>query len=513
MPTDDVLEQVEEFHANLTAALNWSADLPPVGLRLLQGVGRAWEHLGRAGDAMVAADHLLTDDNAARYTAQCVTAAYSSADLYFSARGPNDYGKHLQWIETVAGQLGDEYHVGLARWREETFDTRAVLRDIARERGDRYVEAWATINLASEFAQNDPVAAAPLLLQADAVAAASGMHSLRDAARFAHAEAAAAQGDLDDTIDIAKDMLESPSSMIWSKAVRALSAAGLLAQNDAALGRAVEAADRALRKSPGLAPWAYTARRRRALLDGQPAMIDPNVRDPNWTWPSSPWTLWLICRETIDAGAPDAAVEHIRLWARPTICGQAVLAAVEAAASGNEDRWQDALAIAVDHRLRLIAVDALEGVAVTAGRAESWTECLRLLAAARRLRDETGYQWRFAFEKGAVDTTRAASLAALADDAHKATIEGGNLDWIDAVSYARRARGQRKRPHHGWTSLTPTEQKVVALVAQGLSNPQIAARLLMGRATVKTHIEHIFTKLGVQSRAALAAEAARRTPQ
>ena len=49
----------------------------------------------------------------------------------------------------------------------------------------------------------------------------------------------------------------------------------------------------------------------------------------------------------------------------------------------------------------------------------------------------------------------------------------------------------------------------MALVAQGLSNPEIAERLLMGRATVKTHLEHIFAKLGVSSRAELAAEATR----
>jgi DNA-binding CsgD family transcriptional regulator len=43
------------------------------------------------------------------------------------------------------------------------------------------------------------------------------------------------------------------------------------------------------------------------------------------------------------------------------------------------------------------------------------------------------------------------------------------------------------------------------LVAEGRTNPQIADRLLMGRATVKTHLEHIFPKLGVTTRAELAA--------
>ena len=36
-----------------------------------------------------------------------------------------------------------------------------------------------------------------------------------------------------------------------------------------------------------------------------------------------------------------------------------------------------------------------------------------------------------------------------------------------------------------------------------MTNAQIAERLLMGRATVKTHVEHIFTKLGIRSRATL----------
>jgi non-specific serine/threonine protein kinase len=52
---------------------------------------------------------------------------------------------------------------------------------------------------------------------------------------------------------------------------------------------------------------------------------------------------------------------------------------------------------------------------------------------------------------------------------------------------------------------------VVTLVAEGLTNPQIAERLLMGRATVKSHLEHVFTKLDIHTRAELAAEVARRS--
>ena len=47
------------------------------------------------------------------------------------------------------------------------------------------------------------------------------------------------------------------------------------------------------------------------------------------------------------------------------------------------------------------------------------------------------------------------------------------------------------------------------LVAEGLSNPQIGERLYISRRTVQTHVLHIFMKLGVSSRAQLAAEVTR----
>lgn len=69
----------------------------------------------------------------------------------------------------------------------------------------------------------------------------------------------------------------------------------------------------------------------------------------------------------------------------------------------------------------------------------------------------------------------------------------------------RGRRGTRRRPRWGWASLTPTESTVAGLVAEGLSNPQIADRLYVSRRTVQTHVSHIFTKLQITSRAQLAA--------
>jgi len=66
-----------------------------------------------------------------------------------------------------------------------------------------------------------------------------------------------------------------------------------------------------------------------------------------------------------------------------------------------------------------------------------------------------------------------------------------------------------RRAQSGWPSLTPSEQAVVDLVAEGLSNPQIGQRLYVSRRTVQTHLAHVFAKLHITSRAQLAAEAIR----
>lgn len=62
----------------------------------------------------------------------------------------------------------------------------------------------------------------------------------------------------------------------------------------------------------------------------------------------------------------------------------------------------------------------------------------------------------------------------------------------------------------GWDSLTDAELRVIRLVMEGLTNPQIAGRLFVSAQTVKTHMKNVFRKLGVSSRAELAALAARR---
>jgi ATP/maltotriose-dependent transcriptional regulator MalT len=57
--------------------------------------------------------------------------------------------------------------------------------------------------------------------------------------------------------------------------------------------------------------------------------------------------------------------------------------------------------------------------------------------------------------------------------------------------------------------LTPRELEVLQLAAHGVAGPQIAERLVVSHATVRSHLEHIYAKLGVSGRAAAVAKALR----
>lgn len=99
----------------------------------------------------------------------------------------------------------------------------------------------------------------------------------------------------------------------------------------------------------------------------------------------------------------------------------------------------------------------------------------------------------------------------MGDEAFRAAwSEGRQLDLEEAVGWISRARGPRKRPPAGWESLTPTELEVARHAAAGLTNIEIGKAMFVSRGTVKTHLCHIYTKLGLRNRAELTAEAMRR---
>lgn len=169
------------------------------------------------------------------------------------------------------------------------------------------------------------------------------------------------------------------------------------------------------------------------------------------------------------------------------------------------DLHHEALAIRVEHGLRLRYIASLEALGPLMARTGRRAEAARLLAASDRARAELGYPRPPVDHPGF--EAHAARLSTDPDTA-SAWNDGAATDLDDAVSYARRMRGTRGRPDSGWPSLTPTERDVAQLAADGLSNPQIGSRLFISRSTVKTHLSHIYAKLGVSNRTELAASAA-----
>jgi predicted ATPase/class 3 adenylate cyclase/DNA-binding NarL/FixJ family response regulator len=154
--------------------------------------------------------------------------------------------------------------------------------------------------------------------------------------------------------------------------------------------------------------------------------------------------------------------------------------------------------------------DALECLATLAGHADSHREAARLFGAADAMRQRTGLV-RYKVYDADYDVAVAAVRAALGDnDFESAWAEGSALSTDEAIAYAQRGRGERKRPTSGWGSLTPTERDVVRLVSEGLGNKDIATRLFISPRTVQTHLTHVYTKLGLTTRVQLAQEATRR---
>jgi len=68
----------------------------------------------------------------------------------------------------------------------------------------------------------------------------------------------------------------------------------------------------------------------------------------------------------------------------------------------------------------------------------------------------------------------------------------------------------RLRKHDERPALTQREQEILKLIAAGKSLPEIAKELYLGLTTVKTHVQHLYEKLGVSDRAAAVASAMRR---
>jgi DNA-binding CsgD family transcriptional regulator len=172
---------------------------------------------------------------------------------------------------------------------------------------------------------------------------------------------------------------------------------------------------------------------------------------------------------------------------------------------------REALNVAADSHGYVTVPDAFECLAYLAGDEGRHREAARLFGAADAARRQTGVV-RFRI----FDADHELRVTAIRDsqgesDFRAAWDEGAALTIEEAIAYARRGHGERKRPSKGWASLTPTELDVVRLACEGLGNKEIATRLFVSPRTVQAHLSHVYSKLGVGSRVQLAQAASRRS--
>ncbi|WP_206796418.1 LuxR C-terminal-related transcriptional regulator [Amycolatopsis sp. MtRt-6] len=191
------------------------------------------------------------------------------------------------------------------------------------------------------------------------------------------------------------------------------------------------------------------------------------------------------------------AVDLTRRWSLPSALAEALdqqgcLAEPEQAA----ELHHEALNLRLEHGLRLGVLAGLDALTSLLARTGREADAARVFVSATRARAALGAPRR---------PSAQAELDALGLETSEPPM---GLD--DVVAFVRRTRGTRGRPSSGWGSLTPTELEVVKLAAEGCTNPEIGTRLFMSRGTVKTHLAHVYAKLGIANRTELATLAAAR---
>ncbi|OBF63043.1 transcriptional regulator [Mycobacterium sp. 852002-51971_SCH5477799-a] len=484
---DAALADLDAQHAEVAAGVRARALADRAGLAIRMG---AADSLDQAQQALAIAREV--DDLAllARALTACGSIAafctrFELAEAYFAeaiglARALDDrwrLGQILAFQAMAASVAGDPIATRAAA--EEG-------RDLAEAIGDRFVSRYCRwcLGVAQAY-RGDLVGAAAQF--AELVAEAQAAHDgILESASLAYQGATLAfQGDTGAARAAADAAIEAAAELGGLYAGTghvALALAASAAGDVATLQDATEA-------GPHLSALPQTAAIQRAI-SAQAALAGGDL---------------LAARR----GADEAVTSTTGFYLTVALLTRARVAIAQGEPEQGERDAHAALACAAEVEAYLHVSDTLECLAALAGQAGSHREGARLFGAAHAIRERRGAVrfklWDADYEAGVTAVRDALGE----QDFESAWAEGAALSTEDAIAYAQRGRGERKRPASGWASLTPTERDVVRLISEGLGNKDIAIRLFVSPRTVQTHLIHVYTKLGLTSRVQLAQEATR----
>ncbi|MBM4634982.1 response regulator [Rhodococcus hoagii] len=172
---------------------------------------------------------------------------------------------------------------------------------------------------------------------------------------------------------------------------------------------------------------------------------------------------------------------------------------------GEADTGEDAVAMAADRSPDVVMMDLALGTGIDG------VEAIRRIRAARP--DQLVLVFTtYDTDADVVRALDAGAIGYLLKDSAPQDIFGAIRDAVAGRSVlsppvASRVLDRMRRPDQ---ALTAREAELLSLLAEGLTNKELGKRLFISEATVKTHLAHIYAKLGVESRAAAVSIALRR---
>jgi DNA-binding CsgD family transcriptional regulator/tetratricopeptide (TPR) repeat protein len=191
----------------------------------------------------------------------------------------------------------------------------------------------------------------------------------------------------------------------------------------------------------------------------------------------------------------EAQLMRIALAVRDEALAHRALATAQQRMDTNPD--VSSIAATVAHCRGLLFGDRAE----LARAVELFEASARPLPQASALEDLAGLLSNEGDPSGAVDRLEQC-LALYARSG--ATWDTGRIQKRMRALGIRRRLARADPPATGWADLTQSELKVVNLTAQGLTNRDVASRLFVSPHTVSMHLRHVYSKLGISSRAELA---------